>query len=97
MIELAFEWSDDKARANESKHGVTFDEATTVFGDPAAVFVYDGEHSWNEDRFIMIGTSERERILTVVYVERVELTMRLISARRAMAGERRQYEEKADR
>jgi uncharacterized protein len=97
MIELKFEWDDDKARSNERKHGIAFVEATSIFGDPAAVFVYDGERSWEEDRFIMIGMSECDRILTVIYVERVELTMRIISARHATRRERRQYEEKADR
>jgi uncharacterized protein len=96
-MELKFEWNELKARINERKHGVTFDEAKTVFGDPASVFVYDGDHSWAEDRFIIIGMSERERLLMVVYVERTELTVRLISARNATRRERRDYEEKADR
>jgi len=98
MIELRFEWDETKARANEQKHGVTFDEAKTVFGDPYAVSVIDGPHSWQEDRFIISGMSETARVLTVVYVERTEMTMRLISARRATAKERRRYEEiQADR
>jgi uncharacterized DUF497 family protein len=97
MIEMTFEWDRAKAQENERKHGVSFEEARTVFGDPASVFVYDGAHSWAEDRFIIIGMSERDRILTVVYVERTEMTMRLITARRATRRERRDYEEKADR
>lgn len=95
MITYRFEWNESKARANEARHGVTFDEATTVFGDPYALHMYDGEHSWQEDRFIIIGVSERDRHLFVVYVERSEVTLRLISARRATLRERQDYEEKA--
>lgn len=94
MKELTFEWDPDKASSNERKHGVSFDEARTVFGDQRALHEYDGDHSWHEDRFMIIGTSERARVLTVVYVERTEMTMRLISARAATIRERRSYEEK---
>ena len=93
--ELTFEWDPEKARTNVLKHGVSFDEAKTVFGDAAAVYLYDGPHSWHEDRLIIIGKSARRRVLFVAYVERTDLTMRLISARRAMLHERRTYEEKA--
>ena len=96
MIELTFEWDSDKSAANERKHGVAFEEARTVFGDAHALHQYDGEHSWAEDRFIIIGRSELERVLFVVYVERTEMTMRLVSARRAMVRERRMYEKKAN-
>jgi hypothetical protein len=92
-LTLTFEWDPVKAEENERKHGVSFEEARTVFGDAYALHLYDGEHSWNEDRFIILGRSERERVLFVVYVERTELTMRLISARRAKPRERRNYEE----
>lgn len=91
---MTFEWDPDKALSNERKHGVSFDEAKTVFGDHRAVHEYDGDHSWHEDRFMIIGTSERARVLTVVYVERTEMAMRLISARAATIRERRHYEEK---
>jgi uncharacterized protein len=94
LKDLAFEWDPDKARENERKHGVSFDEARTVFGDQCALHTYDGEHSWHEDRFIIIGMSEGSRMLTVVYVERTEMTMRLVSARGATIRERRRYEEK---
>lgn len=94
---MQFEWDPTKALANEEKHGVPFEEARTVFHDSAALHVYDGPHSWNEERFIIIGMSERPRLLFVVYVERVEETFRLISARRATPRERRSYEEKANR
>lgn len=92
-LTLTFEWDPAKAEGNERKHGVSFEEARTVFGDAYALHLYDGEHSWNEDRFIIVGRSERERVLFVVYVERTKLTMRLISARRARLRERRTYEE----
>lgn len=94
-MSLRFEWDDEKARANERKHGVSFEEAKTVFGDADAFSVIDEMHSWEEERLIMIGTSERRRVLFVVYVERIEETMRLISARRANARELQAYEEKA--
>jgi len=90
-----FEWDPAKALANERKHGISFDEAKTVFGDEYALHMYDGPHSWDEERFIIIGRSERQRHLFVVYVDRSEVTLRLISARRATLRERRDYEEKA--
>jgi uncharacterized DUF497 family protein len=89
-----FEWDEAKALANERKHGVSFEEAKTVFGDVFALHTYDGVHTWDEDRFIILGISERERLLYVVYVERSEVTLRLISARRATLRERNTYEEK---
>jgi uncharacterized protein len=94
---VKFDWDEAKASANERKHGVSFEEARTVFGDAGAIAEYDGPHSWEEERFIIIGTSERQRVLLVVYVERIEETFRLISARRATPRERRPYEEKAHR
>ena len=95
-MSLSYEWGAAKALANERKHGVTFEEAQTVFLDAYALHQLDGPHSWDEDRFIIIGTSLRDRILTVVYVERTNEVLRLISARRATSRERRTYEEKAD-
>jgi uncharacterized DUF497 family protein len=92
--DFTFEWDAAKARANERKHGVSFDEAETVFRDVYALHVFDGDHSWQEDRFIIIGMSDRERMLTVVYVERTSMTLRLISARPAKRHEKKQYEEK---
>ena len=92
---MNFEWDEAKALANERKHGVAFQEARTVFGDVHALHRYDDTHSWDEERFIIIGTSAVRRVLTVVYVERVEETLRLISARAATRRERRMYEEKA--
>lgn len=93
-MSLRYEWDPAKARANEKKHGVSFAEAATVFEDPFARHLYDGEHSWDEERLIIMGYSVRQRILVVVYVERIEETMRLISARPALTHEKRTYEEK---
>jgi uncharacterized DUF497 family protein len=97
VIAYQFEWDDLKARANVRKHGVSFEEARTVFADPLARDRMDVKHSADEDRFMIVGRSERERILVVIYAERVHLTIRIISARRALLGERRTYEEKSRR
>jgi uncharacterized protein len=94
---MRFEWDEAKALTNERKHGVSFEEARTVFGDTCALHEHDGPHSWDEERFIIIGMSEEHRVLCVVYVERVEETFRLISARSATLRERRTYEEKSIR
>ena len=90
---LSFEWDEDKAASNESKHGVTFDEARTVFPDPLAVIFDDDEHSDDESREIIIGHSILERLLLVSFTERGEDVVRIISARRATKRERRDYEE----
>ncbi|MBV9495533.1 MAG: BrnT family toxin [Acidobacteria bacterium] len=84
-----------KARSNQLKHGVSFEEAQTVFEDPWARAVGDRLHVVEEERFIIIGTSVSERVLTVVHCYREYRTIRLISARRATPTERRTYEEKS--
>ena len=89
-----FEWDANKASSNEQKHGVSFAEAQTVFEDEWALATGDTLHSDREERFIIIGMSVRERLLTVVHCYRDYLTIRLISARRATSTERRAYEEK---
>jgi uncharacterized DUF497 family protein len=91
---LRFEWNDEKAVANLDKHGVSFGEATEVFYDPRALEGYDAEHSIDESRFFIIGLSSR-RLLYVVYAERLEDAIRIISARRAMAKEQEEYERTA--
>jgi len=68
-MDLQFEWDDAKAAANVRKHGVSFEEAITVFGDPNAITIYDVEHSETENRFIDIGLSASGRVLVVVYTE----------------------------
>ena len=87
-----FEWNPRKAESNVRKHGVTFDEASTVFGDPLARLMPDLDHDLEENRFLLLGMSERRRTLVVAFAERPPRT-RLISARLATRGERRSYEE----
>jgi uncharacterized DUF497 family protein len=90
-MDLRFEWDEAKAAANLAKHGVSFDEAQTVFGDPRTVTIFDDQHSDAEDRFIDIGMSANGRILVVVYTETAE-RIRIISGRTANPKERRHYE-----
>ena len=90
---LTFEWDADKAASNIAKHGVTFDEARTVFGDPLAVIFDDEEHSRDELREIIIGHSVLRRLLLVSFTERGDEVVRIISARKANKRERKDYEE----
>ena len=90
-----FEWDPNKARANQRNHGVTFEEAGTVFGDTLSLTIYDEEHSEDEDRLIIIGMSVQHRLLVVVHTDRGD-TLRIISARRATAHERKTYERNAE-
>jgi uncharacterized DUF497 family protein len=87
-----FEWDPEKAEANTSKHGVSFAEAITAFGDPLSMNMSDPDHSEGEQRFIVLGISDRYRLLVVSYTERPPRT-RIITARLATRRERRQYEE----
>lgn len=87
-----FEWDPVKANANVRKHGVTFDEASTVFGDPLNLLMADPDHSYDEDRSLLLGMSNRRKLLVVAFAERPPRT-HLISARRATRHERRRYEE----
>jgi uncharacterized protein len=89
---LIFEWDEEKAESNYRKHGVSFEEAKTVLGDPLSVTVDDLRHSIREHRYIDIGLSSQERLLVVVYTERGE-AIRLISSREATRAERKIYEE----
>ncbi|OQW38208.1 MAG: hypothetical protein A4E20_00310 [Nitrospira sp. SG-bin2] len=87
-----FEWDPVKAEANVRKHGVTFDEASTVFGGPLNLLMADPDHSHDEDRSLLLGMSNRRKLLVVAFAKRLPRT-RLISARRATRHERRRYEE----
>jgi len=87
-----FEWDAAKARRNGRRHGVRFTEAASVFADPLARSMVDPAHSELEDRYVITGTSDRGRVLVVVYTER-ERTIRIITAHRATRRERRTYEE----
>jgi len=87
-----FEWDPEKAEANARKHGVSFLEAATAFGDPFAITIDDVRHSVNEERFALLGRSERGRLLVVMHTERGH-AIRIISARPATPRETRKYEE----
>lgn len=89
---MEFEWNEEKAASNLSKHGVSFDEAKTIFDDPLYVDFYDPDHSYEEHRYIMIGKSQQGRLLLVSYTERGN-AIRLISARAVTRTEREAYEE----
>ena len=89
---MNFEWDPRKAASNARKHGVSFEEAATAFGDPLSITISDPDHSEEEQRFVLLGLSHRERLLVVAHVEWEE-TVRIISARIATRRERRTYEE----
>ena len=91
-MSLVFEWDGRKARRNLAKHKVSFEEGTTVFGDPLALTIEDPLHSQEEQRFVIVGESRRHRTLVVVFTERGNW-IRLISARIASRRERTEYEE----
>ena len=92
-MDVRFEWDGSKAASNAVKHGITFEEAQTVFADPTAVIVPDEWHSDVEEREIIIGHSDQQRLLFVVFVERVVRTVQIISARSATRKERLDYEQ----
>lgn len=89
---MDFEWDKAKAARNLKKHKVAFDEAATLFGDPLSVTFPDPDHSLDEDRFIIIGMSARNRVLIVSFTDRGKRA-RIISARKATRQERNVYEE----
>jgi uncharacterized DUF497 family protein len=91
-VSLTFEWDPGKADENERKHGVSFPEAATVFGDPLSVTMADPDHSVGEARFLTVGMSHRQRLLVVAHADRDD-AIRLISARAATRAERKTYEE----
>lgn len=93
---LRFEWDPKKARSNLAKHGISFDEASTAFGDISSIAIHDPLHSEDEERYVLIGRSCRDRLLTVVHTERVD-RIRIISARQATKREKLRYEEDAQR
>jgi len=90
LAERLFEWDADKAATNRRKHGVSFEEAESVFDDPSQQVEFDQEHSDREDRWIVLGLSSRFRLLLVAYTKRHE-AIRIISARRANKTETRRY------
>jgi uncharacterized protein len=90
---LVFEWDSHKAKRNLRKHGVSFDEACTVFGDSSALIFADEDHSNGEEREIIVGYSFLDRVLLVSFTERQMDRVRIISARRATRREQKDYEE----
>ena len=89
---MKFEWDESKASKNLRKHGVSFDEATTVFGDPLAITYPDPEHSFEEDRFLTFGFSSQGRLIVVSHTDRDD-KIRPISAREMTRRERGDYEQ----
>ena len=93
MSDLEFDWDERKNAQNRRKHGVSFEEAKTVFLDENALLIADPDHSADEERFILLGLSSSLRALVVCHCYRRDReTIRIISARRANAIERRKYE-----
>jgi uncharacterized protein len=90
---LRFEWDQRKADQNLKKHGVTFQEAASVFADALSITISDPDHSISEARFLDLGLSHRNRLLVISYTERGEI-IRIISARRASRSEHEYYENK---
>jgi uncharacterized DUF497 family protein len=89
---MKYEWDENKAVKNLAKHGVSFAEAKTIFDDPLYVDFYDLDHSEDEERYLIVGESNRGRLLIVSYTERRE-SIRIISAREVAKSEREAYEE----
>jgi hypothetical protein len=96
-MRLIFEWDEEKSQKNQGKHRIGFEDAKKVFGDPLLVTFPDRYHSEDEQRLISIGASSQNRVLLVVHTETLEsqdtVILRIISARKATASERRLYEE----
>ena len=92
QLELKFEWDENKDQANQRKHGISFEEAKTIFQDPFSITINDPIHSIDEERFIDIGLSNKLRLLVVVYTE-TDSVIRLISSRKATSNEQKTYEQ----
>ncbi len=92
IIILKFEWDNSKADSNKRKHGITFEEASTVLADFLSITIPDPLYPGHEERLVTIGKSEKQRVLVVVHTERGDI-IRLISARPATTHERKRYEQ----
>ncbi|MFP4031499.1 MAG: BrnT family toxin [Desulfococcaceae bacterium] len=97
MTLVRFEWDQWEAEKNIQKHGVAFEEAKTVFGDRLAFIFDDPMHSFNEEREIIMGYSQANRLLVVCFTEREPELVRIISARLTTRRERMNYEQRANR
>lgn len=95
VARMEFTWDLRKAMRNLAKHGVSFDEAATVFGDPLAVTAPDSAHSLYEERFVTLGQSGGGRLIVVAHADSDDDKVRIISARLATPQERRDYESQA--
>jgi uncharacterized DUF497 family protein len=93
MNSLRFEWDENKNISNQKKHGISFEEAKTVFSDELGRLIHDPDHSKGEERFILMGMNSQHGLLTVCHCERDSDTIRIISARKADKFERKQYED----
>jgi uncharacterized DUF497 family protein len=97
VVNYNFEWDTQKAQDNRKKHDITFDEAATVFRDSEALSVFDPDHSAKEDRWVTMGISEKGRLLIVIHTFREEsendITIRIISSRKATKQETKKYGE----
>jgi uncharacterized DUF497 family protein len=89
---MRFEWDPQKDEENRTKHGVSFEEASTVFGDPLAATIPDPDHSEAEMRFVTMGLSSTGRLVVVSHTEEEDDLFRIISAREATSHERKAYE-----
>lgn len=88
---MIFDWDDTKAASNKKKHGISFAEAATAFADPNAIELIDDKNSDKEERWILVGLSARSQVLLVVFVERDEEVISIVSARKAVKEEIKQY------
>ena len=94
VLNLKFEWDENKNEINQRKHGISFNEVTSVFRDAFAIVFDDPDHSENEERFLIIGTSDKRGICLVSHCYRgQDQVIRIISARKATNTERNIYEE----
>ncbi|MEK7746273.1 MAG: BrnT family toxin [Elusimicrobiota bacterium] len=95
MANISFKWDKDKNSLNKTKHGISFEEAQTVFVDETALLLHDPDHSHEEDRFILLGLSSSLRILVVCHCYRKnDDVIRIISVRKATRSEQKQYWER---
>ncbi len=92
MTEIRFEWDPAKAESNEPKHGVSFEEAKTVFWDEQGLLLEDPDHASGEERFVLLGLSRSLRLLVVAHTLRRGDVIRIISARKATRHEAKQYQ-----
>ncbi len=97
MEEITFEWDENKNEINKSKHKISFEEAKSVFYDEEALVIADPEHSESEERFIILGFSNKANLLVVCHCYRSQdMVIRIISARKATKGEEKYYNKKGD-